>query len=223
MSGKDPFTGKHLHASLAIPDMVSTMLRDKQKPVSLSRRKHIALYDDEAMQSPRWLVHPDFRERVDVVAIPLDSGLLSEYRLFAINDIAFDTDISPEVSDDVFVVGYPFSDITYLQLPIWKKGSIASEPIVDLDQTPKLFIDTATRPGLSGSPVILQRIGVHRMNEDGTMSDRTFFGRARNMLGVYSGRVGHDEFKAQLGIVWKAQVILEIIKGGIKGNSVHHV
>jgi len=36
-------------------------------------------------------------------------------------------------------------------------------------------------------------------------------GRIRNFIGIYSGRIGDDELKAQLGIVWKARVISEII------------
>ena len=121
------------------------------------------------------------------------------------------------MADEAFVIGYPFSDATYLQLPIWKRASIASEPDVDVDQLPKLLIDTATRPGLSGSPVIMQRVGIHGMN-GGEIDKNTIIGRIRNFLGVYSGRIGADEVKAQLGIVWKAHVIQEIIDGQVPGK-----
>ena len=37
-------------------------------------------------------------------------------------------------------------------------------------------------------------------------------GMIRSFLGVYSGRIGaEDNFKAQLGIVWKKTVIEEIL------------
>lgn len=218
VSGRNPFTGEYISNNQAIPDIFSTMFRDKEQPANCLR-KQILLYNDEDMLSPIWLVHPDNKEKVDVVAIPLGSEIVDEFRLFPITDIQFDNDFRSEVSDDVFVIGYPFSNVTYLQMPIWKKGSIVSEPDINLDNTPKIFIDTATRPGISGSPVIFQRIGIH--GYDGkAVSDNVSIGRIRGFLGIYSGRVGKDEFKAQLGIVWKGDVINEIIEGAVLGDSI---
>jgi hypothetical protein len=73
-----------------------------------------------------------------------------------------------------------------------------------------MLIDTATRPGLSGSPVIMQRVGIHGAT-GGVITADTIFGRIRKFVGIYSGRIGEDEFKAQLGVVWKASVISEIV------------
>jgi hypothetical protein len=44
-------------------------------------------------------------------------------------------------------------------------------------------------------------------------SNEDWSGEGELFLGVYSGRLGEDEFKAQLGIVWKKEVIEEIITG----------
>jgi len=211
VSGRDPNTGKCLSETLAVPDMVSTMFRDIAQPAN-GFREHIPLYSDSGMQRPIWYEHPTHGRSVDVVAIPLSDALQTRCRLFPINRVEFDSQFKEEVADDAFVIGYPFSDITYLLLPIWKRASIASEPDVDLDQLPKLLIDTATRPGLSGSAVIMQRVGIHGM-QGGTFRGTEIFGRIRKFIGIYSGRVGADEAKAQLGIVWKARVIDEIIDG----------
>ena len=54
------------------------------------------------------------------------------------------------VSADVFVLGYPRGISGGRGFPI----SIATEPKIDLDGVPKLLIDTATREGMSGGPVI---------------------------------------------------------------------
>ncbi|MBK1690183.1 hypothetical protein CKO37_22070 [Rubrivivax gelatinosus] len=169
------------------------------------------------MQEPLWLCHPVHGRGVDVVAILLPIEIIDQYQLFPINRIEFDASFRTEVADDAFVVGYPFSDITYLQLPIWKRASVASEPDVDLEQLPKIFIDTATRSGLSGSPVVMQRVGLHGVS-GGKLTGSEIIGRIRNFIGVYSGRIGKDESKAQLGIVWKARVIDEIIDGGVHGD-----
>jgi hypothetical protein len=191
--------------------MVSTLLRTKEN-AGACRREHLPLYADEDMQEPLWLCHPIHGRAVDVVAIPLSFGIGEKYQLFPINKIAFDSAFGTAVADDAFVVGYPFSEGTHLQLPIWKRASVASEPDVDLEQLPKLLIDTATRPGLSGSPVVMQRFGVHGAS-GGKLTGAEIIGRIRNFIGVYSGRIGVDESKAQLGVVWKARVIDEIIDG----------
>jgi hypothetical protein len=47
----------------------------------------------------------------------------------------------------------------------------------------------------------------------------SYLGEGRRFLGVYSGRVGDDSFKAQLGIVWKPSVIEEIIQAAMVGTS----
>jgi hypothetical protein len=38
-------------------------------------------------------------------------------------------------------------------------------------------------------------------------------------VGVYSGRLGHGELEAQLGIVWKAKAVDEVVQGQTKGKS----
>lgn len=212
VTGRSPIDGKCLSETLAVPDMLSTLFRTKGN-ACVCHREHIPLYSDEEMQIPIWLTHPTRGCKIDVVAIPLTTAITNQYQLFPINNIKFDV-AKTEVADDAFVVGYPFSDTPYLQLPIWKRASVASEPEVDLDQLPKLLIDTATRSGLSGSPVIMQRVGIHGMR-GGNLTGTEKIGRIRKFVGIYSGRVGADETKAQLGVVWKASVIDEIIDGKV--------
>jgi len=69
---------------------------------------------------------------------------------------------------------------------------------------------------MSGAPVLFRRVGFH--NKSGNkLNANTIIGEIRNFVGVYSGRVtGDNDFDAQLGIVWKKEVIEEIIKGGVK-------
>lgn len=217
VSGRSPLTGACLSETLAVPDAVSTLFRSHTKP-GVSHREMISLYRDTEMTLPSWYEHPQHGSAVDVVAVPLPADLSTKYRLFPINDLDFDHDRREEVADDAFVVGYPFSETPYLQLPIWKQASIASEPSVNIDQLPKMLIDTATRPGLSGSPTIMQRTGLHP-GKDGIASDDTIIGRIRNFIGVYSGRVGTGEVNAQLGVVWKVVVLDEIIDAGFERLS----
>ena len=143
------------------------------------------------MTLPKWLVHPQYKENVDVIALELTQK--DEVNYSAINNCNFNEEVLAEIGDECFVIGYPFEDFRYLGLPIWKKASIATEPTVNEDQLPKLLIDTATRPGLSGSPVIYQRTGIHRLDDNGMPKFDTLFGRIRGFLGIYSGRIGKGE------------------------------
>jgi len=215
ITGRHPDTNKHLSKTGGMPNILSTSFRLKDN-IGSCKRENLNLYKDDDMQVPLWLEHPKHKNKVDVVAVRLSSEIVGQYALFPINKNEFDTKYKEEVADEAFVIGYPFSDLTYLQLPIWKKASIASEPNVNIDQLPKMYIDTATRPGLSGSPVVMQRIGIHGCVNN-TMPPDALIGRIRNFIGIYSGRVGSDELMAQLGIVWKAKVLEEIIDGDIVG------
>lgn len=209
VSGKHPETGKHNSPHLGEPNTIGVYFRSPAN-ISKSHLEIIPLYSDDIMEHPAWREHPVHGYKVDVVAIPLSDDLVTKYKLFPINSVPFDSEYKEEVADEAFIVGYPFSEQTYVGLPVWKKASIASEPDVNIKQLPMMYLDTATRPGLSGSPVIMQRIGIHGV-VDGVFNEESSIGRIRKFIGIYSGRVEDDETKAQLGIVWKSKVIEEII------------
>ncbi len=219
VTGRDPATHACLSETLATPDVVVAFFRDPSNPARLAV-EHLRLFDGAG--KPTWLEHPQFGRKVDVVALPLPPDFQTKYRLRPINKNDFDPLFKAEVADDAFVIGYPFPEHTEAQLPIWKRASIATEPDIDVDNLPKLLLDTATRSGLSGSPVIMQRVGLHGM-VGGELTGDSSFGRIRNFLGVYSGRIGKDELKAQLGIVWKAPVIDAIIDARTPGIATHEV
>ena len=115
---------------------------------------------------------------------------------------------------DVFILGYPMGIGTH-RLPVWKRGSVASEPDIDVDNLPMFYVDTATSSGMSGSPVI-------RRDTSGEMEDGSFAlgaGTMSRFVGIYSGRITpKDRHEAHLGIVWKSSVIPEIISGRCIGS-----
>ena len=84
-----------------------------------------------------------------------------------------------------------------------------------------MYIDTATREGMSGAPIYAQESGFwapegKKLPEDGV------FGKGHRFIGIYSGRVGNDPFFAELGIVWKEEAIQEIIAAARAGTSSFH-
>jgi hypothetical protein len=68
----------------------------------------------------------------------------------------------------------------------------------------------------------MARSGIHGIVY-GVVTASTVIGRIRNFIGVYSGRIGTDELKAQLGVVWKAKVIDEIIDAATFGAPPYEV
>ncbi len=97
----------------------------------------------------------------------------------------------------------PFDITGGKELPIWKRGTISTEPVIDIENLPKFLVDTATRSGMSGSPVIMQRNGFHAFDGQ-QLTGKEIIGLIRLFAGVYSGRIGtEDNLQTQLGIVWK--------------------
>lgn len=220
VSVRDPQTGSLLSSCGGIPDRLRLTVLQSGR-LDQWREVDMLLYNDAndemQPQSPIWMVHPRHCQRVDVVAIPFVTPAWGGIR--TVNTIDSTPTMRVSVSGDVFVLGYPRGISGGGEYPIWKRASIASEPEIDLDGLPKFLIDTATREGMSGAPVFAKNVGGFRA-QDGSMQMGQDGSR---FVGVYSGRLGSDEFKAQLGIVWKVSALDEIILGGVVGSSSFNV
>jgi Trypsin-like peptidase domain len=191
------------------------------------KEHHIKLYEDsgDTPTKPLWYEHPTHGRKVDVVVIPMNDIISfegEEISSRAANDLSLNpSQIIFRPGLDVFVLGFPLGMKGGGDFPIWKRGSIATEPDFDIDDLPKIYIDTATREGMSGSPVYAQETG-YWFPEDATNHNEPLggkLGRGIRFLGVYSGRIGDGPFKAQLGIVWKHSAIEEIIQAKVTGIS----
>jgi len=166
----------------------------------------------DADENQLWLEHPTFKEQVDVVAIKVE--IPPDKLVFDIEHFIepFNDDTTIRIKDDLFIIGFPFGIKGGGELPIWKRASIASEPDINLENLPKMFVDTATRPGMSGSPVFYKEKRPVGIGEGDPGSGKKFSWNLMNFVGIYSGRIGaDDELMAQLGVVWKSRVIDEII------------
>lgn len=138
---------------------------------------------------------------------------------YAIQEFPYYPGYAPAVMDDVFVVGYPWGLSGGTKaLPLFKRGSIASEPTIEIDGLPKFLIDCRTASGMSGSPVIGQRHGVGHNGDVGSF---------QGFVGVYSGRLETngrlpseaDTAVSEIGVVWRRSVIDEIIDSGQRGTK----
>jgi hypothetical protein len=201
-------TGEHVRPDAAEPNSLIGHFRASRSSFEVQQRS-IALRDAE--NSPIWLHHPAHGRRVDVVAIPIEN----EYAEFVspINELPIEP-LSVQVGMDVFVLGFPFGS-ELPTLPVWKRGSIASEPQIVRQAQNYYLIDTASRPGMSGAPVILRSYWVHLT--DSGPSIKTDPGT--KFFGVYSGRLQVRDGEAQLGRVWPASFITEIIDANVRDTG----
>jgi len=150
---------------------------------------------------------------VDIAVFQLDD----KFNGVCINEIEnlfnfpkFETDIILHITEQLYVLGYPRS-INIYNTPIWKRSSIASEPELDPNEIPYFYIDTTTREGMSGAPVIFYTENGNYKRSNGCQV--LAGGNAYNLAGIYSGRDHNDESHiAQLGKVWKKELIEKIIE-----------
>lgn len=219
------------------PDLLRTNLKImRQDPPSdelvaervevLLRTLNIELYRDDYQTKPTWYIHPQHGYNVDVVAIPINTSneFLKDRLSFSSINRYLNSSRRPRVADDIYILGYPFGITDVFEFPIWKRASIASEPNIDYEGLPKMLVDTATRSGMSGSPVLQMRPIIHSPNDKfrywqepyGDNND-LIKSEVCGFLGVYSGRIG-DKTDAQLGIVWRKEVIEEILEAKVPGT-----
>ncbi|MFD2262960.1 serine protease [Lacibacterium aquatile] len=205
VTGVNPITGDNISSTGGRPNKIKFDLFIKGD----LNRQITATMDLFVDDVPSWLEHPIYGRKVDVVCLQLNIPKTTE--VFPINSLKKE-DLQLRVGADVFVIGYPLG---LGKLPIWKRASIATEPQLNVDDKPLIYVDTATSSGMSGSPVI-------RRSEMGVLENGDTLlggGPSFRFIGVYSGRLVSPagSLEAQLGFVWKAQVIDEIINGQARG------
>lgn len=157
----------------------------------------IPLFDGD---EPVWIEHPTLGARADVVALRLPAGrsdlLIEPYAVKQVESGSL------EPAQMVSVVGFPFGERTGMGFAVWATGFVATEPDFDHGGRPVFLIDCRSRPGQSGSPVVLHH-GYHAKS-----ANSIGFVPWSELLGVYSGRI-NDE--SDLGIVWKAHLLQELL------------
>lgn len=176
VSGKNPITKKHLSETLAEPNKL-VFTHFPGKDLNKRREVSIDLYNQDR---PVWKQHQKHGSDVDVVTIQID---LSEDDVFSINETG-QPDLLNGVGLDVFILGYPLG-INTMGFPVWKRGSVATEPEINANDLPMFLVDTASAKGMSGAPVF--RRAASGQTSDGNFS--IFSGMVNRFVGIYSGRI----------------------------------
>jgi Trypsin-like peptidase domain len=189
-SGRHPSTGQPLHPSCAPTESISFNLFDDSSGKIVPYAYEFHLKDESDVSI--WWQHPDRGQLVDIGVLKVPKSIADKQKKTA--ELP-NNSLSIRVGQDVFVLGYPRGLALQFGFPVWKRGSIASEPHFDVGEESIILIDTSRDP--------YQR-------DDGSVGA----GNAARLLGVYSGRTGKkEEQEIQLGRCWKAALIDEIIAG----------
>jgi len=217
VTGVDPTTMQPVDAKEPLPSALRILYKahfSEGGAKGIDTRTHdIPLCDgDQAL----WSEHST-RQNVDVVAIKLDVTQLENFANQSINTIQQENRLAPYPGMDCYVLGYPEGMIGPGRTPIWKRGSIATEPLYNFRSMRGFLIDTATRNGMSGSPVIARHDGIFNPGGPGGLSPDAVIGSVNKFIGIYSGRLGDDPMEVQLGMVWRADVLEDIVTGSTKG------
>jgi Trypsin-like peptidase domain len=147
-----------------------------------------------------WYQNTIGNEMVDVVEIPLhDTVGITTY---PVNYHNTPDSILISPTDRVFIPGFPLGLKSFPSLPIWKSGFIASEPDIDQENKPIIWVDDIPFPGMSGSPVYLITKDLNYKNG----SSSTIIGPpASFFIGVFSHGEG-----AVYGALWKGTYLKNI-------------
>ncbi len=201
LSGRHPQTNQSIDPNGETPDRVHVVHHAKKLGTWVAKTKPEMLYDKKGERT--WIEHKNGRA-VDVVALPL-KNLTKDVQIYPLDLSLADADVVPRVAMPVSIIGFPLGLTSARIFPIWKTGHIASEPGLDYNSEPLFLIDATTRPGMSGSPVVLRMIGGYKRKNGEYVS---LSGPVTLFLGVYSGRIHED---SEIGRVWRPRLIKEIL------------
>jgi hypothetical protein len=199
----------------AIPDRIVVHYRNPSS-AGFTAPFEITLHDKTFR--PFWLEHPLGR-KVDLACIEVPIPTTSN-QIFPTTGNSRKP-LKKSIMSTCFIVGYPFGTLNVHDFPVWKSGTIASEPDFGHTGPSNLLVDATTSSGMSGSPVYMVSTG-NIVYEDST----SFMpigpnSHATEFLGVYSGRVGSslDSSFLDLGIVWRVFLVQELLSQGVPSRD----
>lgn len=209
VTGCDNINGKYISETLAVPNKIKTKFPVvKENKIHYIKNCTIDLIDSKGQTT--WNEHTKFKGLIDVAAIRLND-IHNEFV-----NICYPIDLKEDhrkILREVYIVGYPFGKSVSngdLSTAIWSKGIIANETdfLINISDKgiplPAFYVDSKTREGQSGSPVIVHGQIISTSNSISiSKQSRTF------PVGIYTGRVNKD---SDLGIAWNWEVLKDICK-----------
>ncbi|WP_176556238.1 S1 family peptidase [Rubellimicrobium rubrum] len=157
-----------------------------------------------------WLIHPKGKT-IDLAALQIAWDQDTGYYPNCLDLTELTLETSKEVGDDVFIIGFPEGSSFNRRLPMWKRGSIATDPGLSQDGKPQYYVDTIGNAGLSGAPVIHVRQQLD--SYDAELGTRYKLSKKTAFAGVYAGRLGDSGLRSQIGRVFHPDTLAQIFEG----------
>lgn len=177
----------------------------------------IEFVDGKVGPQPLWREHPVLTWIADVAALPINLPPNAAHVPIFESDLdlpgatnrslPYRAGLTPGL--DLSVVGYPFGKRGgYETFGIWTRAVVASEPSVPFEGAPAFLVDSRTRSGNSGSPVIFYRDLEPFRDSDGEVhSPPDPYGE---FVGIYSHRINE---RSDIGVVVTADAVRATITG----------
>jgi hypothetical protein len=212
-SGRSPLTGQSLQRTGATPTHCRFFTVDLTGN-GLVREPHLFPLGDPHEGNATWFEHPVLYQDVDVGVLPLGDVVPGKAKDL-LDPTGHDETMWIDLGGELFVPGYPLGLEAPAGLAIWKRASLATSTEFGEGMNRKVLVDTASREGMSGSPCLAianwRYYSLDRATGKMKVVDRPL---SHRLLGVYSGRLNaKDELGAQLGIVWRENLIFETLAG----------
>lgn len=218
LSGRNPFTLELMSDKAIIPDRIRIFgweILTENGQVEFKRASYtyaLGEFGREAFAKPPMIGG----KVVDIVALPVPPGFAMTrgpdaegYRKLPpieprVNMRAQDK-IATEAGDDCVLLGYPLANYSRSRLPIWKRGSIATDTNMAIDGSPAFLIDAATSSAMSGSPVFRRASTAPTVHPETKVVSQF---HAVQFIGVYAGRLQSKELSAiNVGYCWFANQV----------------
>ncbi|PJE27168.1 S1 family peptidase [Pseudooceanicola marinus] len=211
LSGRDAFHDDPMDRNLFEPHKIRVFpsLRDERGNVRRTTAD-IILRDDD--NTPQWLEDPEFRAfRTDIACVEIPENIQNNF--VTVEEGYSEPALFTHTGSSCFVVGFPSKNFADPYFPIWRRGAIASEPRIPIDNKPIFLIDAMTSPGMSGSLVVQREFGPAALRQpDGSLSTNAMAVVTTKVIGVYGGRVANSDALGDIGYCWYENRIRSIAR-----------
>ena len=220
-SGREPRTGQPKSKDGVLPNFIELHFRPKEDLNSVAS-VNCPLLDQNGNNT--WMQCAKYGQKLDIAFLDLTETINELSRKHnknsmptCINDLKEELDMNLLLGSDVFITGFPLGLIKTDVFPIWKRGSIATEPHFPVDGLPCFLVDATTKEGMSGAPVLARTFNMAGHGGGIVLGGKVY----TEFMGVYSGRyLGADATEAHLGIVWRAEALQEALRNPTQGDFV---
>lgn len=199
LTGKNPATGENSSSTGHIPSRIRIFPTAKRDGV-IQRLVFEFEIIDNILFDPNFEI---FRTDIAAIELECDDELVTAASAEEI--------LHTTVGSQCFVVGFPLPNTNMPHIPIWRRASFATDPMMAINGKPLFYIDAFTSPGMSGSPIFQRVFGPTAHYADGELQiamDRVLTTR---LVGVYAGRIQDYQAAGPIGYGWYENRIKAII------------